>query len=152
MQVAVVENGVVVDLTPGDLEFADRVGLPLVEDEVQIGWIEDGPGFFRPPYDVVPKYRFLFELFADVEQLVLDATLTEADALLPAEMLDPNQDQRTADLIVIRNAWKRFQSLELIELGAPATVAFLNACNGLGVFGEFGDLRIADIRDNTAPA
>jgi hypothetical protein len=155
MQLAVVENDVITHLQQGGtLEFADAAGLPLVPDEVQIGWIADptSPGNFRPPFDTVPKYRFLFELFSNQEQVILDARHNEAAALTSAEMLDPQITEYNAALVVMRNAKQRFDSLTVVELGASATVAFLQACKTVGVFGEdatAADTRIEAIQANT---
>lgn len=163
--------------TPYDPEAArgPREVLMEVEPSLQPGqfarptpagtWLileEDGEGRFvqaSPVFSVpkrVGKYRFMFELFADIEQLFLDAFLTSAQSLTQSDLLDPAMDAQTQCLVVLRNAWQRFQALEFIELDAPATIKFLECCKTLGVFGvdlALADLRIASIRnDEDAPS
>lgn len=147
------ENGVVVSIyNTDDYQAASRFGWVGIADNVEIGWRDGGDTYFYPPYATVGKYRFMFELFAQIEQLFLDASLKEAEALTPAQMLDPEMDERTAALVTLRNARLRFDALEVIELGDAATVAFLNACGVLGTFGPdpaLAPLRIAEIQANT---
>lgn len=154
MKLAVVENDVITALQEGGtLEFSNASGLPLVPEEVQVGWVADPttPGNFRPPYETVEKYRFLFQLFTDGEQVIMDARHNEASTLTSAQILDPAITPYNQALVVMRNAKQRFDSLTQVDLGSEATMRFLQACKVVGVFGEdaaVGDARIDDIREN----
>jgi hypothetical protein len=149
--VAKIENNVVTAVSQGTLAFADAAGLTYSATPVEVGWVLDEDQTLRPPYGTVSRYRFLFELFHDVEQLVLDALRVQAATLTGPQMLDPEMSEETGALVVLRNAYERFKALHQIELGAPATLRFLETVAALGVFGpdpEVAALRVQQIRDN----
>lgn len=98
----------------------------------------------------VTKHRFLFELHHAFEQMALDAARKSADALTPAEIVDP----ANLNLAILRNAEARMAYATEVQLASPATLAFLTASKELGVYGpdpDLAELRIAAILANQLP-
>jgi hypothetical protein len=74
---AVIENGIVVNVTLAETDFAAEQGWVLLPPYVFVGWLYDGQTF-SPPTDIAPTYQELSALRAEAYRAEADPLFFKA--------------------------------------------------------------------------